>query len=124
VRGTAPRPFPPPRLCDRGQNDGSSAYTVAVIGDGAFTGGMVHEALNNIKKQLNLIIIINENEMSISKNIGRFARNLSRLRARPGYFRTKKRTGAFLRKIPFVGRSLFRRVLGLKKTLKKYDLRL
>ena len=56
--------------------NGSGAYTVAVIGDGAFTGGMVHEALNNIKKQLNLIIIINENEMSISKNIG-VSRNLS-----------------------------------------------
>ena len=67
---------------------GSDAYTVAVIGDGAFTGGMIHEALNNCSKDLRLIIILNENEMSISKNIGRFARSLSKLRIKSGYFRT------------------------------------
>ena len=59
--------------------NGSSAYTVAVVGDGAYTGGMIHEALNNCKKDLNLIIIMNENEMSISKNIGRFAENCRRI---------------------------------------------
>lgn len=97
---------------------GSDAYTIAVIGDGAYTGGMIHEALNNCKKDLNMIIILNENEMSISKNIGRFAKNLSRLRTSPSYFRTKKATGAFLKKIPLVGRSLFRCVLGVKKAFK------
>ena len=56
---------------------GSDAYTVAIIGDGAYTGGMIHEALNNCQKNLKLIIIMNENEMSISKNIGWFAENLS-----------------------------------------------
>ncbi len=97
---------------------GSDAYTIAVIGDGAYTGGMIHEALNNCRKDLNMIIILNENEMSISKNIGRFAKNLSRLRTSPGYFKTKKATGAFLRKIPLIGRFLFRCILGLKKMLK------
>ncbi len=97
---------------------GSNAYTVAVIGDGAYTGGMIHEALNNCRKDLNMIIILNENEMSISKNIGRFAKNLSRLRTSPRYFKTKKVTGVFLKKIPLVGRFMFRRVLGFKKVLK------
>ena len=69
---------------------GSDAYTVVVLGDGAFTGGMIHEALNNCNKNLKLIIIINENEMSISKNTGRFAKSLASLRSKPGYFQTKK----------------------------------
>lgn len=98
--------------------NGSDAYTIAVVGDGAYTGGMIHEALNNCRKELNMIIILNENEMSISKNIGRFAKNLSKLRTSPGYFKTKKATGAFLRKIPFIGKYLFRFVLGIKKAVK------
>ena len=98
--------------------NGASAYTVVVVGDGAYTGGMIHEALNNCRKDLNLIIILNENEMSISKNIGRFATNLAKLRTSPGYFKTKKATGVFLKKIPFVGKYLFKFVLGIKKLFK------
>ncbi len=97
---------------------GSDAYTVAVIGDGAYTGGMIHEALNNCKKNLNLIIIMNENEMSISKNIGRFATNLAKLRTKSGYFKTKRATGTVLRKIPLFGKPLFRIVRGVKKSIK------
>lgn len=97
---------------------GSDAYTVAVVGDGAFTGGMIHEALNNCRKDLNMIIVMNENEMSISKNIGRFAANLAKLRNTSGYFKTKKATGDFLKKIPFVGKYLFRFLLAVKKSLK------
>lgn len=96
----------------------SDAYTVAVIGDGAYTGGMIHEALNNCRKDLNLIIIMNENEMSISKNIGRFATTLSKLRAKSGYFKTKKATRNILRRIPLIGRPLVRGLLGIKKTFK------
>ena len=97
---------------------GSDAYTVAVVGDGAFTGGMIHEALNNCKKDLRLVIILNENEMSISKNIGRFATSLSKIRASAGYFKTKRATGIFLRKIPLVGNALFEGVKRLKMMLK------
>ena len=93
---------------------GSDAYTVAVVGDGAYTGGMIHEALNNCRKDLRLIIILNENEMSISRNIGRFATNLSKLRISSGYFNTKRVTGGFLRKIPLVGKFLFRCVKRIK----------
>ncbi len=97
---------------------GSDAYTIAVIGDGAYTGGMIHEALNNCRKDIRLIIIMNENEMSISKNIGRFARNLARIRNKSGYFKTKKATGIFLKKIPLVGKYLFWFVRGVKKAVK------
>ncbi len=85
---------------------GSDAYTVCVLGDGAYTGGMIHEALNNCRKRLKLIIVINENEMSISKNIGRFAKNLSNLRSHEGYFRTKRATSSFLLKLPLIGKPL------------------
>lgn len=93
---------------------GSDAYTVCVFGDGAYTGGMIHEALNNCRKKLRLIIILNENEMSISKNIGRFAKNLSRLRSSDRYFRTKNATASFLQKIPLIGKKMFALLLNLK----------
>ena len=97
---------------------GSDAYTVAVVGDGAYTGGMIHEALNNCKKDLRLVIILNENEMSISKNIGSFATSLSRLRASSGYFKTKRATGIFLKKIPLVGKGIFNAIKHLKMMFK------
>ena len=97
---------------------GSDAFTLAVVGDGSFTGGMVHEALNNITPGLRLIIIINENEMSISKNIGRFATHMARLRRKSGYFKTKKGISRFLKRIPLVGGALFRLVRDTKKAIK------
>ena len=98
---------------------GNDAYTVVVLGDGAFTGGMIHEALNNCNKELKkLIIILNENEMSISKNIGRFATSLSKLRTSSGYFKTKRATGIFLRRIPLIGKGLFNCVKRVKMAFK------
>ena len=97
---------------------GSDAYTVAVVGDGAFTGGMIHEALNNITPGLRLIIIINENEMSISKNIGRFATHMARIRRKSGYFKTKKGISRFIKRIPLVGNGLFCAIRDTKKALK------
>ncbi len=97
---------------------GSDAYTVCVVGDGAYTGGMIHEALNNCKRKLRLIIILNENEMSISKNIGRFAKQLSRLRVSKGYFTTKKTVSGVLSFIPFLGKWLISLIKRLKKGAK------
>ncbi len=59
---------------------GRASHSVCIIGDGAFTGGMVHEALNNIAPELPLVIILNENGMAISKNRGLFADFISRQR--------------------------------------------
>ena len=98
--------------------NGSDALTVAVIGDGAFTGGMVYEALNNCTKDQRIIIILNENEMSISKNIGSFARYLSKTRAKKRYFRTKKLTRSIIQHIPLIGGFLFRCIRDIKKAFK------
>ncbi len=98
---------------------GGDAYTVVVLGDGAFTGGMIHEALNNCDKKLNrLIIILNENEMSISKNIGSFANSIARIRKRSSYLKAKRFTVSFVKKIPLVGNGLFKAIRGVKKSIK------
>lgn len=86
---------------------GSDAYTIAIVGDGALTNGMIYEALNNCAdKDLNLIILINDNEMSISPNIGGLHDYLSRIRTSKEYFRLKHRTEKALLRIPLVGKGL------------------
>lgn len=86
---------------------GNGNYAVAVVGDGALTNGMIYEALNNCAdKKLNLVIIINDNEMSISRNVGGLHNYLTRMRSGIRYFRFKHRTEKFLLKIPLIGRYL------------------
>ena len=97
---------------------GKKSFTVAVVGDGAFTGGMIHEALNNLKPGRRLVIILNENEMSISKNIGRFAAHMARIRTRSSYYKAKNFTGKVLRHIPLIGKPIFRGMLAMKKSFK------
>lgn len=97
---------------------GRDNFTVAVIGDGAFTGGMVHEALNNCGKDLKLIIVLNENEMSISRNIGAFARHLAKIRTSKRYRRAKRDTQSILRHIPLIGKGIYHAVRGIKKGFK------
>ena len=98
---------------------GSEAYTVVVLGDGALTGGMIHEALNNCEGDLRLIVILNENEMSISKNEGRFARLLTRLRTSRGYHSTKSALDTTLSHIPLVGEPVKSGLSKIKKEIKK-----
>lgn len=97
---------------------GSDAYTVVVLGDGAFTGGMIHEAINNCREDLRLIIIINENEMSISRNKGGFADHLSKMRSSKRYFKVKNVTHGVLDKIPFVGKGVANLIRNTKQALK------
>lgn len=86
---------------------------VVVIGDGALTGGIAYEALNNAGHgDTNLIIILNDNEMSISENIGGISKHLCRLRTAPAYTEIKKKVKTILKKIPKVGNGLY---LGLEK---------
>lgn len=90
---------------NRINNDDS--FVVAVVGDGALTNGMIYEALNNCSnKQLNLIILINDNEMSISQNVGGLHNYFSRIRTSKRYFSFKRRFEHLLRYIPLVGNSL------------------
>ncbi len=102
---------------------GKSAHTVCVIGDGAYTGGMVHEALNNCKEDLPLVIILNENGMSISDNKGTFASYLSGVRASEGYNRLKNSTTNFLNKIPLLGKGMIKLLGWIKGCVKRvfYD---
>ena len=102
---------------------GSGAYTVCVIGDGAYTGGMVHEALNNCKPDLKLIIILNENGMSISNNKGTFANYLSKVRTSARYNRWKQETRTVLQGIPLIGKPVKRLLSFVKNQIKKMFMR-
>lgn len=105
-------------MADAASAKGSGAYTVCVVGDGAFTGGMIHEALNNIRSDRRLIIILNENEMSISPNEGRFAEHLAILRATESYHGLKNNTRALLSGVPYVGDALVGAVKHVKQSVK------
>lgn len=100
--------------------NGSDAYTVAVVGDGALTGGMIHEAFNNCDSKLRLIVIVNENEMSISPNIGRLAEALARIRSGERYFLTKRATVKILHGIPFIGKYICAGLRKVKRLLKNW----
>ena len=97
---------------------GKDSFTVCVLGDGAYTGGMVHEALNNCRPDLPLVIVLNENRMSISKNQGAFASYLSGVRLSRRYQKFKRKTKSFLSHLPLLGRplsALFSRAKALVK---------
>ncbi len=101
--------------------NGSNDYTVAVVGDGAFTGGMVYEALNNAGRAGNgtkLIVVLNDNEMSISPNVGALARYFAKMRATPRYFKLKSRTEQALNHIPLAGGALVSGIYNVKKFAK------
>ena len=82
---------------------GEPGQVVALIGDGAFTGGMVYEGMNNIGNLDNLIVILNDNKMSISKNVGALSRYLKHLRTTNRYFDAKENVSSFLDHVPVVG---------------------
>ena len=98
---------------------GDDRFTVAVIGDGAFTGGMIHEALNNCEGNMRLVIVLNDNEMSISRNTGLFARYFSRIRSSEKYGVTKRRTRSVLARIPLLGKPLTRLISAIKGVIKR-----
>lgn len=99
---------------------GEPGYVIAVIGDGALTGGMAYEGLNNISPELdNLIVILNDNKMSISKNVGGMARYLTKLRNEPRYSSVKKNTEDLLLKLPLIGRPLWRFLIRVKTFLRR-----
>ncbi|MEE1278110.1 MAG: 1-deoxy-D-xylulose-5-phosphate synthase [Acutalibacteraceae bacterium] len=98
---------------------GEEGTAVAVVGDGALTGGMAYEALNNAGDEKgNFIVVLNDNEMSISKNVGSLAKYLTVIRSRPNYYKFKDGFSDFLLKIPFLGNSLYRGFSNLKLLLK------
>lgn len=98
---------------------GNEHYSIAVVGDGAFTGGMTFEALNNSGQGKDrLIVILNDNKMSISENVGSLAHHLSKIRIGPHYIAFKRYLTHFTGKIPLVGKPCVKIFSKFKSTLK------
>ena len=84
--------------------EGDGGYVVAVIGDGALTGGLAYEGLNNAGRlKRNFIVVLNDNSMSISRNVGSMARYLAKIRTEPSYLRIKGNVENALDHVPVVG---------------------
>jgi len=98
---------------------GDGGYAVTVIGDGALTGGMVYEALNNSGSgHRNFIVILNDNKMSISRNVGSLAKHLTVMRSKKSYRKFKHGIKVFLEKIPFCGKFLSDKLFKSKTMIK------
>ena len=99
--------------------NGDKHHAVAVIGDGAFTGGLAYEGLNNAgKSNDNIVVILNHNDMSISKNVGAFAKYLTSIRGNAAYLDAKKKTEKILGNTPIVGEPVKRFIKASKSALK------
>lgn len=106
-------------IAEANKIQGKKDYTVAVIGDGALTGGMAYEALNNAGRSgTRLIVVLNDNEMSISENVGSMARYLAVVRAKPQYNKLKARTERVLNKIPLIGSPIANIISKVKTDIK------
>ena len=99
--------------------DGGNA--IAVIGDGAMTGGMAYEALNNAgAKKGNFIVVLNDNKMSISRNVGAMSRAFTRMRNRKGYHKMKFAISSLLLKIPCnIGKPIYNLIFSAKEAFKR-----
>lgn len=99
---------------------GEDYKVVSVIGDGALTGGMAYEALNNAARmKKNFIIILNDNKMSISENVGGMSRYLGGLRTGAGYNDLKKNVAYTLERIPVVGGRMIDKIKRTKNSIKQ-----
>jgi len=97
---------------------------IAVIGDGSMGNGLPYEALNHIgATKTRLIIILNDNEMSISKNVGALHNNLDKIRANYKYNNAKTKTKSFLNKLPLIGIHISKGITNFKDSLKKLYLK-
>ena len=100
--------------------EGKDNCVMAVIGDGALTGGMALEALNDAGySQTRLTVILNDNEMSISKNIGGVSMLLSKLRTKKSYTKSSDTVKKHILKIPIVGKPFVRLVQKVKRSIKQ-----
>lgn len=100
--------------------DGKSNNVIAVFGDGALTGGMMYEALNDVgRSKTKLILILNDNEMSIAENVGAMSKYLRRLRQQPRYYRSKEAVEGALKKLPVGGETLTGALKLAKKQIRR-----
>lgn len=99
---------------------GEKNSVIAVIGDGALTGGMAFEALNDAgSSNTNLIVILNDNEMSISKNVGGLSAFLTRIRTRKSYNKSNNYIKRLTLRIPVIGRKIVKLVRRIKYSIKQ-----
>ncbi len=99
---------------------GEDFSVVAVIGDGALTGGMAYEGLNNAARmKKNFIIVLNDNNMSISRNVGGMSKYLNGIRSDRGYNQFKISVGSFLLSVPVIGRWLVKYLQRTKNSIKQ-----
>ncbi|MDL2252975.1 1-deoxy-D-xylulose-5-phosphate synthase [Ruminococcaceae bacterium OttesenSCG-928-I18] len=94
-------------------------YVIALIGDGAFTGGLAYEGINNTGGLDNLIVVLNDNTMSISKNVGALAHYFTRLRTSPQYYKAKSDVKSVLDNTPVIGRGVSRGIHSAKSMFKR-----
>lgn len=98
---------------------GEDNEVVALIGDGAMTGGLVYEALNNIgSNRLKVRIILNDNGMSIAHNVGAMSKHLQGLRSSSNYINAKKSVRTSLNKVPLIGRHISNGISRIKSRIK------
>ncbi|MEG0371608.1 MAG: 1-deoxy-D-xylulose-5-phosphate synthase [Clostridium sp.] len=98
---------------------GEDSQVVAVIGDGALTGGMALEALNHAgNTNTNMIVVLNDNEMSISPNVGSLSSYLARIRTQPTYINLRDDIEYMVKKIPAVGNNLYKAAERVKESVK------
>lgn len=98
---------------------GSDAWSVAVIGDGSFTNGMIYEALSGCKRGLRLVIVLNDNEMSISKNVGALSDYFTRIRVSREYFAFKRAVKDACSHIPLAGKPMISLAVHIKEFIKR-----
>lgn len=99
---------------------GEDYNVISVIGDGSLTGGMAYEALNNAAQlESNFIIVLNDNHMSISENVGGMSKYLARIRTADLYTGLKKGVTSTLERIPFVGNPLIDKIRKTKSSIKQ-----
>lgn len=100
--------------------DSDNCSVIAVFGDGALTGGMMYEAMNDAgHSKTPLILILNDNAMSISKNVGAVSKHLRKLRSMPLYFRSKQIVEGFLKLIPLIGNPLVTLIKHIKRFFRR-----
>lgn len=98
---------------------GERNAVLAVIGDGSLTGGQAYEAINHAGQLgTNLIVVLNDNEMSISKNVGAMSEYLAKMRTAPSYSKMKHDVESLLRRIPAIGESVAKTAERVKDSLK------
>ena len=98
---------------------GEDSEVVALIGDGAMTGGLVYEALNNIgSNRLKIRIILNDNGMSIAHNVGAMSKHLQRLRSSSNYINAKKSVRTSLNRVPLIGKPISNGISRTKSRIK------